>query len=43
MFLLNISNYIFKIDDLNQNINDLVRELAIKNEIILEDEKDKKE
>ena len=26
-----------------QNINDLVRELAIKNEIILEDEKDKKE
>lgn len=32
-----------KIDDLNQNINDLVRELAIKNEIILEDEKDKKE
>jgi hypothetical protein len=31
-----------KIDDLDQNINDLVRELAIKNEISLEDDDDEK-
>lgn len=32
-----------KIDDLNQNVNDLVRELAIKNEISLDDKDNKKD